>query len=232
MSEQVQEPGGEPEPDIPFEGADPETTDEPETPDEPETIEGEDVDEDEGQETDGQDGDPQSQALSEKALMKRDQQLDAEKTRHASRVGVIMGEAAVDLIPCPVCMDGIDGWIYTPEVAALSDEAVSRIRSVIGLPDYTTFKHVTWANTCEECGGMGKVLTGSNVPGSDITGCMRCNERGWINTRQRETILAPGEETPAAVTGPTVYTEAEPDERIAALRGEGYTIIPPMTVAV
>jgi rubrerythrin len=179
----------------------------------------------------GEQGDEQArqaQVNAEKAIEARYGKLAKENDRHAKRVGEIMDEDATDLIPCPVCMDGIAGWVYPPDVAEPSEEQVSRIRQFAGLPDYTNFQDVGWANECPECRGFGKVKTGSKVPGAETTGCLNCNERGWLNTRgmtpPNGSLQHPEGEI---LTGPQVYG-TEPDERVAALQRDGYTVIAPM----
>ena len=210
------EPTGEPD-----EAIEPdEDGDEPDEPDEPNEFDGDREPE----------FDDAPKALSEKDIEKRYQKLAAEKVRHAKRVGEIMDEDATDLIPCPVCMDGIDGWIYPPDVQPLNEESISRIRQVIGLPDYTNFRHVGWAVECPTCGGLGKVITGSKVPGREVTGCTDCNEAGWINRSGIPQTNGHHADEPMPVTGPTVLGTNEPDSRIAGLLSEGYTVIPPLNL--
>jgi hypothetical protein len=170
-----------------------------------------------------------ARADSEKARKKRDEQLDGEKERHAKRVGQIMGEAAVDLIPCPVCMDGIDGWVFVPEVQQLPPEAISRIRQVIGLPDYSSFRPARDAQECPDCEGLGEVITGSHVPGYETKDCGRCAKRGWVPVAAPPTTN--GHVDPAApeVTGPTVYGVEETPDEVRRLRERGFTVIPPMS---
>jgi hypothetical protein len=167
----------------------------------------------------------------ERELAKRDQRLDGENARHAKRVGEIMDEAAGDLIPCPVCMDGIAGWIYPPDVQQLGPDAIARVRQVIGLPDYTTFHAAAFATECPDCGGLGEVTTGSHVPGREVTTCETCQKAGWIRTRDIQRLAHVDAETGEILTGPTVYTGDEGDTEIANLRQRGYTVIPPMQAA-
>lgn len=202
--------------DEPDEDGEPEPEPEPET--EPVEPSAEATDEDE------------RRILSEKALAKRDASLDKENARHAQRVGQIMEDGAGDLIPCPVCMDGIAGWIYPPEAQQLSDEAISRVRQVIGLPDYGTFEDAPDARTCPECSGRGEVRTGSQVPGYETKTCRLCKKMGWIPvgaTANGETIEPL---TGEIITGPTVFTGASADPEVDHLRQRGFTVIPPMQV--
>lgn len=198
-------------------------------------IEGDDADEGDGEGGEGgEDGEQEQQsqgrALTEKEIDVRGQRLDKENVRHATRVSDIMADDAPNLIPCPVCMDGIAGWVFLPEVQALPDESIARIRQVIGLPDYGNFEYATWAAQCPECKGKGKVKTYSDVPGREVTGCLRCNEAGWINLNVEQNGNAQLAPEAPAVTGPTVYGSGDPDPRIQALRDEGYFVGPPLVI--
>jgi hypothetical protein len=177
------------------------------------------------------DDDAEARAVqSEKALAERDKKLDAENARHAKRVGEIMDEAAVDLIPCPVCMDGIAGWVYSPEAQQLSDEAVLRLRQLIGLSGLEGIKPATFATKCPDCDGLGEVTTGSRVPGYETATCERCGKQGWIKVGSTPTNGHVEIEPEQVVTGPTVY-QADPDDvEIKNLRERGFTVIPPLTV--
>ena len=171
-----------------------------------------------------------SALLSERDLEKRGQKIDAENVRHAKRLGEIMGDDAADLDMCPMCSDDIAGFIYAPGKAPLSDEAIARVRMAIGMPVYDTLVQPPWAQACGDCQGQGKVKTGSVVPGKETTDCPTCGANGWINTRRRPeqngSLTDP--EGELITTGPTVFG-LEPDERIASLREDGYTVIPPPT---
>jgi hypothetical protein len=174
--------------------------------------------------------DPEAQVQSQRELEKRSQRLDGENTRHAKRVGEIMADAAADLIPCPVCMDGIAGWIYPPEVQTLSPDAIARVRSVIGLPDYTTYLPANFGGECPECGGLGNVITGSHVPGYETATCERCKGQGWVRTSELVRVEGEVPHPEPTVTGPTVYTGGDDDIEVANLRRRGFTVIPPMQV--
>jgi len=230
MSDNENETGTAPEPE-------PENVPEPEpepeaNPDaEPfEPIEGDDEQDEQGDEKLRQDEQTAS-VLDVKARKKRDERLDGEKIRHLERIQTIMGPEAESLIPCPVCMDGIDGLIFEPEVQQLSPEAISRIRQVIGLPDYSTFRQATDALACPDCDGLGEVVTGSHVPGYETKTCGRCGKKGWVGTGERPSNGHVEAEDEPIVTGPTVFFADNEDPEIRHLRERGFTVIPPMTVS-
>ncbi len=199
----------------------------------PEVIEGDDDDEGDGQGDEGDEGDPvedpsQGRALTEKEIDVRSQKLEKENVRHATRVSDIMADDAPNLIPCPVCMDGIAGWVFLPEVAQLPPEAITRIRQLIGLPDLTTYDQAKFATQCPDCHGMGEVKTGSLVNGYEVTTCETCQKQGWVRTQAYRQNGSADTNVPPIVTGPTVAGPEQPDPEIAHLRERGFTVIPPM----
>jgi rubrerythrin len=164
----------------------------------------------------------------EKMIEKRYKQLDAEKQRHAKRLGEIMGDDAADLIQCPVCMDGIDGYIFPPDAVPLPDEAIGRIRQVIGLPDLATFAWAKDTEQCPECKGKGKTRTGSDVPGYDVKECGTCASRGWVNLPGAAPADWANGTTPPVATGPLNAGPELGDPMVDALRARGFAVIPPM----
>lgn len=221
------------------------TTDELEAEEAPgEPLEGDDADLEPGDDDEGGDDDEAGEeggelelhadevrVQTEKELAARDERLVKENIRHAARLEQIMGADAGDLIPCPVCMDGIAGWIYPPDVAPLPDEAIARIRSVVGLPDLTTFERDPDTEPCPVCRGKGETRTGSDVPGYEVRTCPRCKKMGYIT--HGASLASVPDVAPAEpiVTGPTVYTATEGDPEVDHLRARGFTVIPPIPVA-
>jgi hypothetical protein len=82
---------------------------------------------------------------------------------------------------------------------------------------------------CEACNGYGQVISGSLNPNAATVPCVECQGYGHVPK------LAEVSMTPAnGVTAPApVITQpaTEPPE-VAALRAAGYTVVPPITVAV
>ncbi len=194
----------------------------------------------------------QSRALTEKEIDKRNDKVRSENQRHAKRINEIMEEDASDLIPCPVCMsetiaimEGVPpaviyadpnaradgaGWIYPPDKAPLPDSAISRIRQVIGLPDYSNFVQAKDARRCPDCNGKGQTKTDSDVPGYETKTCGTCNKQGYVLVGQTTNGTATTV-TEFPMTGPTVYgTETSVDPEVQHLRDRGFTVFPPMPI--
>lgn len=117
------------------------------------------------------------------------------------------------LFPCPRCADGFPGHCWHPDAVEMSEEEKVQVRLSIGdtiLPEYQPDKY---RETCETCGGHGKVLTGSHVASQGTIACDDCGGKGWTDKR--------GEKAPPAAPAPVIAgpweaapePEGEPDAR-------------------
>lgn len=115
--------------------------------------------------------------------------LAKEATRHANRVGEIMGEDAQLLQPCPRCVTtdpqrpAVPGFIFPAEVVPLLPEDKARVKLSIGEGAEPEFLESDDAYACTKCGGMGKYKTGSKVRNQDLIVCDTCEGRGWNGQR-------------------------------------------------
>lgn len=207
-----------PGPESPFQPPELNPDDEPE-PDEPEAL------------ADYAPGVAEARLLSEREAEALGKKLDAERKRHGKRVMELLGDDLGGHIPCPTCMDGIDGFIVSPEWAPLDSDQRDRMMQVLGLDDWEKMPSASWAVQCETCAGFGKVKTGSHVQGREVTGCEDCAEAGFRNLRTQVQTNGNTDTVQSAVTGPTVVQDLEPDPRVKALREEGYMVIPRVPVA-
>ena len=201
-------------------------------PDENEEGESEEAAEDESEAVeDYAPGVAEARLLSEREAEALGKKLDAERKRHGKRVMELLGNDLGGHIPCPTCMDGIDGFIVSPEFAPLDTEQRARMMQILGLDDFENMSTAPWAVQCETCIGFGSIKTGSHVPGRETTQCEDCQGAGFRNTRQTAQLAVVA---PAAVEGepaqPAV-TFTDPDPRVDALRRDGFTVIPPMPIA-
>jgi hypothetical protein len=207
-----------PGPDSPFQPPELQPDDEPE-PDEPEKLE------------DYAPGVAEARLMSEREAEALGKKIDAERKRHGKRVMELLGDDLGGHIPCPTCMDGIDGFIISPEYAPLGPDQRERMMQILGLDDWEQIPTAQWAAQCETCKGFGKIKTGSHVVGREVTGCEDCGESGWRNLRVPVQANGNTDTVASAVTGPTVMQDSEPDPRVKALREEGYMVIPRVPVA-
>jgi hypothetical protein len=227
VSEPQTEPTTEPtepaepptEPEAPTEPQGPEPTQEPDVePTEPQEPAQEPVEGDE----------PAVEMRSEKELEKAFKAIDKLREHVANRLGVIMGEDAQALEPCPVCGDSMPGFVWPAGTVPLSPEKVGAVSAYIGLPDLTAYQDARDAKQCPDCKGLGDVKTYSLVPGNTIKMCSLCVGKGFVGTGvviQPEVgiVTVTNGELPAFA--PPVETALPPEAE--ALRRQGFLVIPP-----
>lgn len=187
-----------------------------------------DDDQDDGELEDYAPGVAEARLMSEREAEQLGKKLDQERKRHGKRVMELLGDDLGGHIPCPTCMDGIDGFIVSPEFAPLDTEQRERMMQILGLDDWGQMPTAEWAIQCPTCSGFGKIKTGSHVAGREVVDCEDCGNAGWINTRKRGQLVSLPDEIVTGPTGPLVAETAEPDERVNQLRALGFTVIPPL----
>lgn len=137
-------------------------------------------------------GQPDSATASNKAL----KQLDAEAIRHNKRVQEIMGDDSAFLVQCELCPPNLAGWRFD---SAPSEDVTARVRVVIGLPDLENYRPSATEHRCDDCGGLGRVRSGSLIPAHEALLCDACHGKGYVASRPR---LAPVPDEPAAALVP------------------------------
>lgn len=147
-------------------------------------------------------GAPEPVEDSEKTLRVRGEKLDRENERHWKRIQEVMEEDALDLVPCELCFVKTPGYRWN---AAPSEETAARVRVAIGLPDVSNFAPSATEHTCDDCRGLGKVRTGSTVPGRETIQCDACSGKGYVETRPRLNASVPPPESAAADEGAAVF---------------------------
>ncbi len=179
----------------------------------------------EGESVEGAAGSPP--ALSQKQLEKALDKLDREAERHAKRVVEIMGEDVGMLLDCPMCDPLTPGKIMpTPQ----TPDRFPAVREFMGDAQPVEWQQDPNTRTCMTCAGYGVVETGSRVEGQERLACTDCGGKGWQGTRAPVAVTGPMAPQPVPESnGPAqkFSIEAEPPEA-AALRAQGYTLIPPV----
>ena len=113
-----------------------------------------------------------------------------ENARHAKRIGEIFEDEATEFAQCPMCLTGPAGFLLGNHFA---DEHKALILDALGAAPPADYKVSDFARECDKCGGLGQVITGSKVPGCDLTNCEQCSALGWVR------VYGPNETQPASV---------------------------------
>jgi hypothetical protein len=148
---------------------------EPEAPDEPEEDEP-DEDEQEAPPEPEQTAPPGPTDLE---LDKMSKQLERSATTWRNRVSDVLGEMAQALVPCELCDPNLPGFHYPPEMEQPRDQLHAALLEVLknpAQPEYALAQHV---RECSNCGGWGKVKSGSRVAGKELVVCPMCKGNGF-----------------------------------------------------
>jgi hypothetical protein len=119
------------------------------------------------------------QGYSEADLEKMRGSLEKEATRHANRVSEIMGEMANTLVSCELCDETTPGFHWPAEMVPPSDDLRGRLFAVLRNPAEAPLRESPHTETCPDCDGWGKVLSGSLVADNKRIVCPTCKGLGY-----------------------------------------------------
>lgn len=146
----------------------------------------------------------------------------------AKRYGEILGPDLDGWVGCPLCAQGYPG-IRLPIMPDY--ETVAAVKVAIGEDPDPPLVNDHYSKVCEDCGGLGKVLTGSKVMGETTARCIPCKGRGWLAIGpEREQVGITGlPAVPALPPNGDVLPVGDEPPEAAALKALGYIVVPPMT---
>jgi|SRR5215469_153435 len=151
---------------------------------------------------------PEQAGMSEREIEQAFDKLDREAKRHRTRLDEILAEAALTLVPCPLCQENLAGWYWPEQLNPEHAQAVIDALAGFQPDDYDTAVYV---KQCEACHGLGQILTGSRVPERRLVPCRACNGFGYqsIETAPAQAAVAATPAAPPEAFAPP--TEAPPD---------------------
>lgn len=133
--------------------------------------------------------------------------LDRATDTYSKKVVEILGDDLSGFIGCELCEPFYPG-LRLP--VPLKADQLATLRVLIGLPALANFAQDRYSKVCDDCNGLGKVLTGSNVEQYRTVQCLGCRGKGWVpvgDERRVQAIAQPDEPAPV-LEG---ETEASPD---------------------
>ena len=96
------------------------------------------------------------------------------------RVSDVLGDDALALVPCELCMADIPGFHLAHEFMIADDVTQARLIDVLRTPSAPEYVASPGQRQCDACKGWGKVRTGSKVPGQDVGTCGTCRGFGFV----------------------------------------------------
>lgn len=210
----------------------------------PQTDESPDVESDETPEhIDGPDAPPEPEPEPEPDQESQESQaridevgkkLEGLQKHVTKRLGEILGDDATEIVPCPCCTAfGMPGWVWP---IAPPDDVKAELYHYLGSFAPTDYKKDSYSRECEKCGGLGETLTGSKVPNMGTITCYDCKGMGWVPVGdERAGNRAPIPNLPNgngldSAEGQLLTPAAEITDtpEVAALKRQGYVVIPPV----
>ena len=166
----------------------------------------------------------EAQAREQDAKRKKLDQLAAHV---AKRYSDILGDELDGFTICPLCAP----WFPGIRLQVMPDyETVAAVKVAIGEDPDPPLTNDHYSKVCEDCGGLGKVLTGSKVMGQTTAQCIPCKGRGWLAIgpeREQGSILSPAAPPTPLGNGAPPVLDTEPPEA-AALKALGYIVVAPV----
>jgi hypothetical protein len=121
---------------------------------------------------------PAARGLTEQEIEKQYRALEKEQTRHAGAITRIMGDEAPELVACPFCEPELGGYLRMESLEHPRDEMHEAMIAVLKKPAQVSYREAPHSVQCHDCDGLGKVLSGSRVPGNETIACPTCSGAG------------------------------------------------------
>lgn len=177
------------------------------------------------------------QSIGEAEIEAIGKKLDGLRKHVTKRMGEILGDDAPLYREC-MCGElfNTPGWL--PPIDPPPD-AQAFMYHWLGQHAPSDYQKDQFSRECPDCNGMGEVLTGSKVQGQVTLPCITCSGMGWADAGRAQRIAAsrvpngpqPVTPLPASPEGAAFTAPAEDTPEIAALKAQGFIIIPPMVAA-
>lgn len=133
--------------------------------------------------------------------------LDRATDSYSKKVVEILGGDLSGFETCPLCEPFYPG-LRLP--VPLTAETTAALRILLGMPARENFTQDRFSTTCTDCGGLGKVLTGSHVEQYATVTCLACKGKGWVPVGDERRVTHVTAE-PEGHREPEAEHEASPD---------------------
>jgi hypothetical protein len=160
--------------------------------------------EEEAAHDDGPDDNPfpepeSAQMGSEKDVRALAKKLETERKKHADRLGAILGDAATDALPCPLCFEGLMGFVLPGDAASLPEPQKAAALTFLGQDIGSEVPQTPETETCSRCDGYGVTKNPTRSPHHETSMCGPCGGQGYVKiTPQQPSVV----EFPNAVFTP------------------------------
>jgi hypothetical protein len=127
---------------------------------------------------------------SEKDVRALNEKVKNEGIRHAKRLGEILGDTATDSLPCPLCFQGLMGFVFREDAERLTDEQKAMALTFLGQEVDGGMPQTPGTETCSNCDGYGVTKNPTKAPHYETSQCAPCGGQGYIKHAQPVPQLA------------------------------------------
>lgn len=197
------------------------------------------------QETEAQEADPEAEEAEEAAepatgpSEPEEDATDAEANRELGRalqnrrisqakwIDRTLGDAALELLPCPMCFNGIQGYLHPGTQAEMTDEDRGNALAFLGAPVASELLPADGVVICDRCGGRGQLKYPGYVVHMQEQQCPKCAGNGYIpETQTNETRVGHVLESIAVAPPPSNGANACPICGSANMAGQPHWCVP------
>jgi hypothetical protein len=117
---------------------------------------------------------------SEKDVRALQKKLTTERERHSAKLGVILGDAATDILACPLCFEGLMGFVLPGDAASLPEAQKAAALTFLGQEIDGGMPQTPETETCSRCDGYGVTKNPTRSPHHETSMCGPCGGQGYV----------------------------------------------------
>jgi rubrerythrin len=127
--------------------------------------------------------------------------LKREHEAHDRKLEKILGEAHEHVLACPLCGDGLQGYVFPMDGANLTDEERANVLAFIGGQPERVLRPAKGVHECDVCDGWGQLAFPTKVPHVTEQMCPKCSGQGYVLDQAEQTNVAQFPTQPQTASG-------------------------------
>lgn len=123
---------------------------------------------------------PQQEPLQDVEMEKVFAKIDRSFSTYKAAVERNLADEVTDWLGCPLCVGGaVPAYFNRHDIGRVPDEIAANVKMVLGFARETDYESAPGIVACTDCGGLGKVSTGSRVAEHMTITCPTCKGYGY-----------------------------------------------------
>lgn len=126
--------------------------------------------------------------------------LKREHEAHDKKLEKILGSAHEHVLACPLCGDGLQGYVFPGDGQMLDDEQKAQVLSFLGEAAPEQLRPAEGAVMCDRCDGHGRLAWPTRNPHLETQMCPKCSGNGYVLVAQSQTNVHEFPQAPPTTT--------------------------------